>query len=92
MNAAETIKNKLSEYIDLIHFDIRDKTGKHIHHRNFDGGLHLSITLVSDGFKDMPLLDRHQLVYKALGSLINNEIHALSIKTYTSEEWVNQVR
>jgi len=40
----------------------------------------------------MPLLDRHQLVYKALGSLIKDEIHALSIKTYTSEEWGNQVR
>ena len=90
MNTAEMIKNKLSEYIDLIHFDIRDKTDKHIHHRNFDGGLHISITLVSDGFKDMPLLDRHQLVYKALGSLIKNEIHALSIKTYSADEWKQQ--
>ena len=90
MNAAETIKNNLSEYIDLIHFDIRDKTDKHIHHRNFDGGLHISITLVSDGFKDMSLLDRHQLVYKALGSLIKNEIHALSMKTYSAEEWKQQ--
>ncbi|MBC8346760.1 MAG: BolA family transcriptional regulator [Candidatus Marinimicrobia bacterium] len=91
MNAEETIKNKISKYIDLIHFDIRDKTGKHIHHRNFDGGLHLSIILVSDGFLGLPLLNRHQLVYKALGTLIKNEIHALSIKTYTSEEWENQV-
>jgi len=90
MNAAETIKNNLSEYIDLIHFDIRDKTGKHIHHQNFNSGLHLSITLVSDGFKDMSLLDRHQLVYKALGSLIKNEIHALSMKTYSADEWKQQ--
>ena len=90
MNAEETITNKLSEYLDLIHFDIRDKTGKHIHHRSFDGGLHLSITLVSDGFKDMPLLDRHQLVYKALRNLIKNEIHALSMKTYSAEEWKQQ--
>ncbi len=30
---------------------------------------------------------RHQLVYKCLGKLVGNEIHALSIKALTPAEW-----
>jgi BolA family transcriptional regulator, general stress-responsive regulator len=86
MNAEEIIKDKLSEHILLVHLDLRDTTGKHIHHKNFDGGLHLSAIIVSDDFKTKSLLERHQLVYSALGSLIKNEIHAFSMKTYTTEE------
>ncbi len=87
MNVEEIIKNKLREHINLVHLDLRDTTGKHIHHQNFDGGLHLSATIVSDNFNNKSLLERHQLVYKALGSMVKNQIHAFSMKTYTPEEW-----
>ena len=40
---------------------------------------------------DLALIERHQLVYKALGSMIKNEIHALSMKTYTQDEWKEHV-
>ncbi len=87
MNAEEIIKNKLSEHMELTHLDLRDTTGKHVHHQNFDGGLHLSATIVSNDFENKSLIERHQLVYTALGSLIKNEIHAFSMKTYTAQEW-----
>jgi len=87
MNAEEIIKDKLSKHMELIHLELRDTTGKHVHHQNFDGGLHLSATIVSGNFRGKSLLERHQLVYTALGSLIKNEIHAFTMKTFTPEEW-----
>jgi len=91
MNAEKIIKNKLADHIILTHLDIRDTTGKHIHHDNFDGGLHLTAIIVSDDFENKSLLERHQLVYSALGKLIKNEIHAFSMKTFTSKEWSSHV-
>ena len=91
MDIKETISSKLAPYLAVSYIDIKDTTGKHIHHDNFDGGYHLNAIIVSDNFIDLVLIERHQLVYKALGSMIKNEIHALSMKTYTQEEWKEHV-
>ena len=91
MDIKETISSKLAPYLTVSYIDIKDTTGKHIHHDNFDGGYHLNAIIVSDNFIELALIDRHQLVYKALGSMIKNEIHALSMKTYTQDEWKEHV-
>ena len=91
MDIKETISSKLAPYLTVSYIDIKDTTGKHIHHDNFDGGYHLNAIIVSDNFIDLALIDRHKLVYKALGSMIKNEIHALSMKTYTQDEWKEHV-
>jgi BolA protein len=91
MNIEETISTQLSNLITVSYFDLKDSTGKHVHHDNFDGGLHLSAIIVSDDFNNLSLLERHQLVYNALGSMIKNEIHAFSMKTFTNSEWKRNV-
>ena len=91
MNIEETISTQLSNLITVSYLELKDSTGKHIHHDNFDGGLHLSAIIVSDDFNHLGLLERHQLVYKALGSMIKNEIHAFSMKTFTNSEWKSNV-
>ena len=35
-------------------------------------------------------VQQHQLVYRALGERMREEIHALSMQTYTPEDWANQ--
>jgi acid stress-induced BolA-like protein IbaG/YrbA len=35
-------------------------------------------------------VQQHQLVYAALGDRMREEIHALSMQTYTPEQWANQ--
>ena len=40
MNIQKTILNNLNELINVIHIDIKDSTGKHVHQDNFDGGHH----------------------------------------------------
>ena len=50
-------------------------------------GLHFEAVVVSSEFAGKSRVQRHQLVYRALGDRMREEIHALSIKTYTPEEW-----
>ncbi len=52
-----------------------------------DDNTHYAALVVSDSFVGKRSIARHQLVYKCLGALVGNEIHALSIRAYTPEEW-----
>jgi len=48
---------------------------------------HYEALVVAAEFAGKRPLARHQLVYECLGSLMGNEIHAMSIKAMTPEEW-----
>lgn len=50
-------------------------------------GQHFFATIVSKAFEGKRLIQRHQLVYAALGDRMRAEIHALSMKTLTPDEW-----
>lgn len=50
-------------------------------------GSHFEAVIVSDAFAGKRLIQRHQLVYAALGDRMKAEIHALSMKTLTPEEF-----
>ena len=58
-------------------------------HLSVEGdGRHWYATIVSDQFEGLRLIQRHQKVYATLGQKIqNDEVHALSMKTYTPAEW-----
>jgi acid stress-induced BolA-like protein IbaG/YrbA len=54
-------------------------------------GRHWYATIVSRAFEGRRLIQRHQMVYATLGSRMQtDEVHALSMKTYTPEEWAAQ--
>lgn len=48
---------------------------------------HFQAIVVAESFTGQRRLARHQQVYAALGPLVGNDIHALSIRAYTPEEW-----
>jgi acid stress-induced BolA-like protein IbaG/YrbA len=50
-------------------------------------GQHFNAVIVSNAFAGKRLVQRHQLVYAALGDRMREEIHALSMKTLTPEEF-----
>jgi acid stress-induced BolA-like protein IbaG/YrbA len=50
-------------------------------------GAHFEAVVVSPAFAGASRVKRHQLVYAALGDRMKEEIHALSMKTFTPEEW-----
>jgi acid stress-induced BolA-like protein IbaG/YrbA len=54
-------------------------------------GVHFDATVISPAFSGKTRIQKQQLVYATLGDRIaNGTIHALSIKTFTPEEWHQQ--
>lgn len=54
-------------------------------------GRHWFATLVSPAFEGKRAIQRHQMVYATLGSRLHtDEVHALSMKTFTPAEWRQQ--
>ena len=90
MDIGNKIEQKLGEQLELHHIEIKDFTGRHLNHKQHDGGFHLEAIIVSDSFIDKTLIDRHKIIYAALGELLQHEIHAFSMKTLTPEEWKNK--
>lgn len=54
-------------------------------------GHHFEAVIVSEAFDGKSRVARHQVVYAVLGDRMREEIHALSMKTFTPQEW-NEVR
>ncbi|MDT8363616.1 MAG: BolA/IbaG family iron-sulfur metabolism protein [Nitrosomonas sp.] len=52
-----------------------------------DDGHHFNAIIVSNEFEGKNMVQQHQLVYRALGERMREEIHALSMKTYTTAQW-----
>ena len=51
------------------------------------GGDHYTIIIVRDVFTGLPVIKRHRPVYDAIGSLMNQDTHALSIQAKTLVEY-----
>ena len=66
--------------------------GLNCQHLEVDGdGRHWSAVIVSPEFEGKRLIQRHKLVYATLGQRMHtDEVHALSMKTYTPAEWAAQ--
>ncbi|MBX9964778.1 MAG: BolA/IbaG family iron-sulfur metabolism protein [Burkholderiales bacterium] len=63
----------------------------HCDHVAVDGdGAHFEAVIVSPDFRGKTRIQQHQVVYRALGDRMRQEIHALSMKTYTPEEWASR--
>ena len=50
-------------------------------------GHHFEAVIVSGAFRGKSRVQQHQLVYRALGERMREEIHALSMQTFTPEDW-----
>ena len=50
-------------------------------------GQHFEAVVVSAAFAGKTMVQQHQLVYQALGARMRDEIHALSMRTFTPEAW-----
>jgi acid stress-induced BolA-like protein IbaG/YrbA len=73
---------------ELIHGYIEN--GLDCTHLDVEGdGQHFSAVIVSNAFAGKSRIQRHQIVYAALGDRMREEIHALSMKTLTPDEYAN---
>ncbi|GAA4032181.1 BolA family protein [Actimicrobium antarcticum] len=71
----ELVKNYIAAGLDCTHVDVEGD------------GQHFKAVIVSEAFAGKRLIQRHQIVYAALGDRMREEIHALSMKTLTPEEF-----
>lgn len=51
---------------------------------------HFKVVLVSDQFVGMRKVQRHQAVYGVVKTLLEGEIHALALHTYSRDEWLQR--
>ncbi|MBL8527800.1 MAG: BolA family transcriptional regulator [Burkholderiales bacterium] len=71
---------------DSIRHNIEDKLPCELVEVSGDGH-HFEALVVSAAFQGKTPVQRHQLVYAALGDRMREEIHALSMRTLTPEQW-----
>jgi len=88
MSRIAEIEDKLRVALEPVRLEIEDESHKHAGHAGAreSGGGHFVVTIVSSRFAGKGLLERHRLVYDALGDTMRREIHALSIRALTPEE------
>lgn len=83
----ERIRAKLTAAFTPVQLDIVDDSHKHAGHEGArGGGGHFNVTIVSAAFAGTTALQRHRMVYAALGDELKAEIHALSIRAKTPAE------
>ena len=67
--------------------EVTDDSHKHAGHEGArDGRGHFSVVVVSEAFRGKLPLARHRLVYAAVGSMLETDIHALAIKALAPDE------
>ena len=69
------------------HLQIQDDSHLHAGHAGNTGGGHYTVIIVSEQFNGLSLIKRHRLVFDAVGDLMDNQIHALSIQAKTLTEF-----
>ncbi len=85
-----TIRERLSAALSPTSLDIEDDSHRHAGHAGArDGRGHFNLVIVSAAFQDKKLIERHRMVYEALGDAMQTDIHALSIKAYSPEEAIS---
>lgn len=81
------IRTKLNDAFTPQRLDIVDESHQHAGHAGArSGGGHFNVMIVADAFAGQTPLQRHRMIYSALGEELKQAIHALSIKAYTPTE------
>lgn len=86
----EVIRKMLNDSLKPEQIEIIDNSTAHAGHIGAQsGGGHYHVTIVSDAFEGKTLVQRHQLIYKALGDMMKQQIHALGINAMSPSEYTN---
>ncbi len=75
MLTPDTLKNYIVAALPCTHIEIEGD------------GQHFYATIVSPEFHGLSMIKQHQRVYAALGDRMKAEVHALSMKTFSPEQW-----
>ena len=83
----KTIEERLTAEFSPSHLQVKDQSHLHAGHAGARDGMgHFEVTIVTDAFEGRSRLERHRLIYAALGTLMQTDIHALKINAYSPAE------
>ncbi len=86
MNVARSIEQKLAA-LEPSRLELTDDSALHAGHEGAKGGGgHYRLTIVSQQFSGKNTVARHRMIYAALGSMMQRQIHALAIRAYAPDE------
>jgi BolA protein len=87
MSVAQTIRERLAA-LEPQALELVDESERHRGHAGYreGGGTHWRVSIVSARFNGQSTIERHRMVYRALGSLMQDPIHALAITARSPEE------
>ena len=81
------IEKRLSEAFKPEMVSVDDESHLHAGHEGArDGRGHFRVLLVSGAFEGKRMIQRHRMIYQALGEMMQNDIHALTIDAWTPDE------
>ena len=87
VNRLKIIKNVLEETFSPAEIEALDERHKHVGHLGAQSGKgHFKVTIICKCFEGLPIIQRQKLVYRALASLMETDIHALSMSTLAPSE------
>jgi BolA protein len=91
MDTIAKIKTTLQTKIGATIVEIADRSEQHKHHQGRmnapAGSGHYDAVIVAESFAGKTMMQQHRMVYDALADQMQTTIHALSLKTYTPEQW-----
>ncbi len=86
-NRVERLRGRIGAALAPVELEIVDDSARHAGHEGAEsGGGHFNLRIVSKAFEGKSPVERHRLVYEALGDAMHRDVHALSIRAYTPEE------
>jgi BolA family transcriptional regulator, general stress-responsive regulator len=86
MNELETLIRERLAALQPERLELRDDSAQHAGHKGSSGGGHFLLTIVSKQFAGLSPVARHQAIYRAMGDLMEQRVHALSISAKTPDE------
>lgn len=87
MSRSNEIQRLLTEAFSPTELLVKDQSRLHAGHAGAkDGKGHFEVIIVTDAFRGRTRIERHRMVYDALGTLMETDIHALAIQAYALEE------
>lgn len=85
LDRVEQLRSVLTAALEPSELAIRDDSALHVGHAGAREGGHYQVRIVSARFAGLPVRERHRLIYAALGDLVAQGIHALSIDARAPE-------
>jgi BolA protein len=86
-NRINEIRRRLETTFTPEALEIIDDSHKHAGHAGAKSGMgHFDVMIVAVAFAGQGLLQRHRMIYAALGELMQTDIHALSISAHSPDE------